>query len=167
MDQKAYGMRGRHKMSGDGWGGGVGRESKDSHLEVERTNTSQKSWNENLFKDQTEEKSEPKKDPNLQSNQAEHVPGNIDERKMTRVEKNSHGFEAEKLEKQIPYNRTSPRLALGFAWGAICNTTFLKAVEPHLCRILRNKLGPQRILSLSHSLLNVKATGDVSRCSEA
>ena len=56
----------------------------------------QKSWSQHSLKDPTEEKSsEPKKDPDLQSEQAEHIPGTI-ARKMTRVVKNSHQLQSRK-----------------------------------------------------------------------
>lgn len=143
---------------GTRWGG-EGGESKDSHLEVEMTDKSRKSWNKNVLRDQTEEKSEPKKDPNLQTEQAEHISGTTDKRKMTRVEKNSHSFKAEKEKNLVPYMGISTRLALDFVFGAICNSSFLKAVEQCPYRILKTKNLVLKILSPSNSLWKVKATG--------
>lgn len=82
------------------------------------TDKSRKSWNKNVLKDQTEEKSEPKKDRNLQTEQAEHISGTTDKRKMTRVEKNSHQLQSRKRKKPGSLYGNQHQAGLGFCiWG--------------------------------------------------
>lgn len=110
-------------MSGDREGG-VRREDKDSHVEVDMTNRSQESWHKSLFKDQTGEKSEPKTDPNLQSKQAEHIPGTTDERKTTRVENDSHQLPSREIRKNgFPIMEPAPGWPWVLHWGLFSEGT--------------------------------------------
>lgn len=99
-----------------GQGGGVRREDKDSHVEVDMTKS--------LFKDQSGEKSEPKTDPNLQSKQAEHIPGTTDERKTTRVENNSHQLPSREVRKNgFPIMEPAPGWPWVLHWGLFSEGT--------------------------------------------
>lgn len=131
---------GRDRMRGDRVRRGLVEKAETViwrfHCQINKITTN-KSWIKNVLQDQTEEQSESKKDPHLETERAEHVFRNYRQKENDKGRKKTPtSFKAGKEKKNlVPYMRTSTRLALDFVFGADCDSAVLKAAERCLWRI--------------------------------